>query len=175
MGIPENTYYGKLGEAIAWHLFPRMNKSNQWMDKNGIDFMLGHIQVQVKGDKNIAIKRNVYVELSEKSHKDQIWRPSPHPQGKESLWIFVTHGFYVKMSYDEMEPLTQGKIKKRCLETSWGFFIPEPEWKPYRHDHSLWVPWFEGITEVKLNLPDQPPPPPAKPWDMAEPSFDEVK
>lgn len=125
------------GIEIAKLLFPELiiEPPGTWWDRVGIDGFLGEDAVQIKFDGRIALSRNIYHEIYEKSayHPEQPWRVAV---GKVTHYIFTTEDATeiraILLSVNELAEIERNK-PLRCISpntgapTSSGFIIPYDE------------------------------------------------
>lgn len=133
-------YIGQMGESIAKIIFPCLEVTQRFEDKNGLDGRIEGKTIQVKADQRIEESGHIYHEYWEKSigHPEQPWRRSPSPV---DLYLFVTAGLYVYISANALAKREVGRQLKKILPTSVGILLPLSCLQPFTHTHPYWVSW----------------------------------
>lgn len=113
-------YIGQMGESIAKIIFPCLEVTQRFEDKNGLDGRIEGKTIQVKADQRIEESGHIYHEYWEKSigHPEQPWRRSPSPV---DLYLFVTAGLYVYISANALAKREVGRQLKKFSQHLWGF------------------------------------------------------
>ena len=115
---------GKYGEYIAKQLWPSLELMTEGeRNRTGVDAIDDGIELQIKYDSAISRTNNIYHEIWEKTKgkPEQQWRSSPH---KVDGFIFITEGFAIRISSNELALAEIGLPLIKISETSIGFLIP---------------------------------------------------
>jgi hypothetical protein len=139
---------GKVAVVIVKELWPEFSdvseyKNATYLDKAGIDGWLNHVPVQIKADRNIAIKGNFYKEHYKKTyenrtvHQGDPWRITPFYA--VNLVFITSYKAYI-VSVDAFARAAIGRPVTQVLPTSIGVLVPISEvdiQEERDHDHSL--------------------------------------
>ena len=115
---------GRRGVIIAQALWPDLMPvaDGSQADREGVDMLSLYSNVQVKTDRRIAESGNIELEVFERSPgPGQRWRAT---LAKVEEYVFITNGFAVRVSIDELAVASRNQPLRKVSETSMGFLIP---------------------------------------------------